>query len=74
MTPDSITIVGDGPGNVFVYDRTPSGQTLIASHCPNGPTTDLFGTSCPAGDWCADGYQLIRMTEVWPGMLLAESR
>lgn len=59
-------------GEKYIYDGTPSAASLIASHCPDGPAIDLYGTLCPAGDWCADGYELVRQAEVWPGVMLRQ--
>jgi hypothetical protein len=69
---DHITVIttGDYPGETFVYHNEPGQGSLIASHCPSGPAVDKWGTHCPAGDWCADGYELIDKLEVFPGVLL----
>jgi hypothetical protein len=67
-----LTMIDDGPGQVFVYAGTPTRTSLVASHCPAGPGRDLFGTACPAGDWCAEGWELVPMVRVWPGMLLRQ--
>jgi hypothetical protein len=73
---DHITVItavittGDYPGETFVYHNGPGKGSLIASHCPSGPAVDKWGTHCPAGDWCADGYELIDKLEVFPGVLL----
>lgn len=67
---DEMVIINSGPGNRFVYEGKPGNWTLIASHCPNGPATDGYGNDCPQGDWCDSRYGLVRMTEVWPGVML----
>lgn len=69
----TLTFIKDGPGNVFVYEGpSPARGALVASHCPVGRAVDLFGVDCPEGDWCAEGWALMNMIEVWPGTVLAK--
>jgi hypothetical protein len=57
---------------VFIYDTTPGFGSLVASHVPEGQSdgTDTFGNPYPAGDWCQDGYELVRQIPVWSGVFL----
>lgn len=68
---EKLMTVDSDRGSRFVYRLVPgTGPELIASHCPAGPVTDSYGNQCPAGDWCSREYGLVRMTEVWPGVML----
>jgi len=57
----------DQPDTYLVYYMVPSRNTLVASRSPSSGW-DRFRTSYPAGDWCADGYQLAY--SIWPGATL----
>jgi hypothetical protein len=47
----------DQPDTYLVYYMMPGRNTLVASRSQSGGR-DRFGSKYPAGDWCADGYEL----------------
>jgi hypothetical protein len=57
----------DQPDTYLVYYMVPSRNTLVASRSQSGGR-DRFGSKYPAGDWCADGYELAY--SIWPGTSL----
>src|SRR5713101_1184320 len=57
----------DQPDTLLVYYMVPSRNTLVASRAQSGGR-DRFGSKYPAGDWCADGYELAY--GIWPGASL----
>lgn len=57
----------DQPDTYLVYYMVPSRNTLVASRSPTGGR-DRYRNNYPAGDWCADGYQLAY--SIWPGATL----
>jgi hypothetical protein len=57
----------DQPDAYLVYYMVPNKNTLVASHSQRGGV-DRFGSKYPAGDWCADGYELAY--SIWPGASL----
>ena len=57
----------DQPDTYLVYYMVPSRNTLVASRSQSGGR-DRFGSKYPAGDWCADGYELAY--SIWPGASL----
>ena len=57
----------DQPDTYLVYYVVPSRNTLVASRSQSGGR-DRFGSKYPAGDWCADGYELAY--SIWPGASL----
>lgn len=66
-----VHVAQSGAGNYFAYERDSTGITrLIASHCPDGPATDLYGLGCPQGDWAAPGWELVPLVQAWPGMMI----
>ena len=72
MTTDltiDLTIVHDR-WSVLIYAGTPGPDSLVASHTEGTPSSDPWGTSLPAGDWCRDDFELIPAIEAWPGTLI----
>jgi hypothetical protein len=81
MTTDltiDLTIVHDR-WSVLIYAGTPGPDSLVASHTEGKPSSDPWGTSLPAGDWCRDDFELIPAIEdielnpaieAWPGTLI----
>jgi hypothetical protein len=57
----------DQPDTYLVYYMVPSRNTLVASRSQSDGR-DKFGSKYPAGDWCADGYELAY--NIWPGASL----
>lgn len=72
MTTDltiELTIVHDR-WSVLIYAGTPGPDSLVASHTEGKPSSDPWGTSLPAGDWCRDDFELIPAIEAWTGTFI----
>jgi hypothetical protein len=66
----TVTVLTLADAVTLVYDGTPAIGVLVASRSTRGPGRDPFGNDYPGGEWCRDGYELVPMWQVWPGMLL----